>query len=168
MYSLVNQNIELSYSVRSFLDELAPILPFDIEITSGTRTPAAQAAAMFKKIELGDDLIAVYADDEFAQKIIDAYPNLSKATAIIKEYAAAGGGSSHLRGLGVDIRSRTLTENQIQQVKQAAESLDAFVLVERTPPHIHVTVKKKSNPALKIIPWGILGIVGGIWIARTR
>lgn len=168
MYSLVNQNIELSYSVRSFLDELVPMLPFDIEITSGTRTPEKQAAAMFKKIELGDDLIAVYADDEFAQKIIDAYPNISKATAIVSEYAAAGGGSSHLRGLGVDIRSRTLTENQIQQVKQAAESLDAFVLVERTPPHIHVTVKKKSNPALKIIPLGILAIVGGIWIARTR
>jgi hypothetical protein len=168
MYSLVNQNIKLSYSVRSFLDELVSMLPFDIEITSGTRTPEKQAAAMFKKIELGDDLIAVYADDEFAQKIIDAYPNLSKATSIIKEYAAAGGGSSHLRGLGVDIRSRTLTENQIQQVKQAAESLDAFVLVERTPPHIHITVKKKSSPVMKIIPLGILGIVGGIWIARTK
>ena len=168
MYSLVNQNIELSYSVRSFLDELAPMLPFDIEITSGTRTPEKQAAAMFQKIELGDDLIAVYADDEFAQKIIDAYPNLLKATAIVREYAAAGGGSSHLQGLGVDIRSRTLTENEIQQVKLAAESLDAFVLVERTPPHIHVTVKKKSNPVMKIMPLGILAIVGGIWIARTR
>ena len=60
---------------RSFISALAQKLPFDIFITSGTRTPEAQARAMFTKIELGDDLLAIYKDDTFAQSIIDVYPN---------------------------------------------------------------------------------------------
>jgi hypothetical protein len=40
----------------------------------------AQARAMFDKIELGDDLLKIYADDVFAQSIIDAYPNIEQAT----------------------------------------------------------------------------------------
>jgi hypothetical protein len=108
---------------------------------------------MFTKIEFGDDLIKIYKDDVFAQKIIDAYPNMDAATQIVREYAAAGGGSTHLRGLGVDIRSRDLSEAQKAEIVQASKELGAFVLVERTPPHIHITVpkKKQSNSIVLVL-----------------
>lgn len=145
MYTLKSQNIILSPSVLWFLDNLQKKIDFDFVVTSGTRTAEQQARAMFTKIELGDDLIKIYKDDVFAQKIIDAYPNINAATQIVKEYAAAGGGSTHLRGLGVDIRSRDLSEAQKAEIVKASKELNAFVLVERTPPHIHITVPKKKQ-----------------------
>lgn len=153
MYSLKSNSIQLSPSVLSFLQSLAERVPFDFVVTSGTRSSLQQVNAMFQKIELGDDLLKVYKDDTFAQSIIDAYPDTAAAVRIVEQYAAAGGGSSHLRGLGVDIRSRDLTAEQIQTIKTESERLGAFVLVERTPPHIHITVKKKTiDKRLTAIP----------------
>jgi len=143
MYSLKSESIELSPSVQHFLSQLVNRINFDFVVTSGTRSPRQQALAMFKKIELGDDLLKIYKDDVFAQRIINAYPSIEQATQIVKDYADAGGGSTHLRGLGVDIRSRDLTPRQVQAIVDVSKDLGAFVLVERTPPHIHITVKKK-------------------------
>ncbi len=91
MYSLKSESIELSPSVQHFLTQLVNRINFDFVVTSGTRSPRQQALAMFKKIELGDDLLKIYKDDEFAQRIIDAYPSLEQATEIVKDYADAGG-----------------------------------------------------------------------------
>jgi len=162
MYSLKTESIILSDDVKYFLDQLVLRLNFDFVVTSGTRTPRQQAEAMFNKIELGDDLIAIYADDEFAQLIIDAYPNIDKATQIVSEYAARGGGSTHLRGLGVDIRSRNLTSSQIKSVVDASKELGASPLVETTPPHIHISVKKKPVNLRSLSIMGLL-ILGAIW-----
>lgn len=154
MYSLKSEAIELSPSVSFFLSELVKRLDFDFVVTSGTRSPRQQALAMFKKIELGDDLIKIYRDDVFAQKIIDAYPSIETATQIVKEYAAAGGGSTHLRGLGVDIRTRNLTPTQIQKIVDVSKELEAQPLVEKKPPHIHISVKKKqlnSSPLMLLV-----------------
>ena len=165
MYSLKTDTIILSDDVKYFLDQLVSRLQFDIVVTSGTRTPRQQALAMFNKIDLGDDLIAIYKDDAFAQAIIDVYPNIDKATDIVAEYAANGGGSSHLRGLGVDIRSRDLTRAQIQAVVQVAEELGASTLVESTPPHIHIQVKKKPVNLKSLSIMGLL-ILGAIWTLK--
>jgi hypothetical protein len=153
MYSLKSESIVLSPSVQSFLFDLVDRIDFDFVVTSGTRSARQQAQAMFKKIELGDDLIKIYKDDVFAQKIIDAYPSLSTATKIVEEYAASGGGSTHLRGLGVDIRTRNLTPEQIQKIVTVSKNLGASPLVETTPPHIHISVskKKQSNSILLVL-----------------
>lgn len=165
MYSLKSESIILSDDVRYFLNQLESKLNFDFVVTSGTRSPRQQALAMFNKIELGDDLIALYADDVFAQSIIDAYPNIDAATDIVSDYAARGGGSSHLRGLGVDIRSRNLTRSQIQAVVDASKELGASPDVETTPPHIHIKVKKKPVNLRSISIMGLL-ILGAIWTLK--
>jgi hypothetical protein len=152
MYSLKSESIVLSPSVQSFLFDLVDRIDFDFVVTSGTRSARQQAQAMFTKIELGDNLIAIYKDDVFAQKIIDAYPSLSTATKIVEEYAESGGGSTHLRGLGVDIRTRNLTQEQIQKIVKVSKDLGASPLVETTPPHIHISVpKKKQSSSLVLV-----------------
>ena len=156
---------------RRFISALAQKLPFDIFITSGTRTPEAQARAMFTKIELGDDLLAIYKDDTFAQSIIDVYPNAQAAADIIQDYAAAGGGSSHLRGMGFDVRTKDKNETQIAQMVAAVKEIGGSPLVEYTPPHLHVTIPASYAPKtggssskafLLVVP-----LLLGIWWSRS-
>ena len=160
-------SVVLNPALVSYIDELATRVPFDFVITSGIRTPKRQAAAMFEKIRLGDDLIAIYKDDTFAQKIIDAYPDLDAATSIVEEYAAAGGGSTHLRGLGIDIRTRDLTGPQKQALVDAVEAMGDFALLETTPPHLHISIKKNiyetRGATSYLIPVIILGAIA--WMA---
>jgi hypothetical protein len=155
-------NVVLNGELEAFLDVLSNMIPFDIVVTSGIRTPEKQAAAMFQKIDLGDDLLAIYKDDTFAQAIINAHPNLQQATEIVERYAAAGGGSSHLRGQGVDLRTRDKTPEQIEQMKRAVEALGEFALVETTPPHLHITIKKKYRETSLTGPkaWFLVGSLG--------
>lgn len=135
-------SVVLDSNLETYLDTLAARLPFDVVVTSGIRTPLKQTRAMYEKIRLGDDLIAIYKDDTFAQKMIDAYPNESQGVAIVEDYARAGGGSTHLRGLGVDLRTRDKTAEQIQLMKETVESMGDFALVETKPPHLHISLKK--------------------------
>jgi len=156
-------SVELDSNLRAYLDDLASRLPFDIVVTSGIRSPLAQTRAMFEKIRLGDDLIAIYKDDTFAQKIIDSYPNESQGVAIVEEYARGGGGSTHLRGLGVDLRTRDKTPEQVQLMKETVESMGDFALIESKPPHLHISLKKnyKQSGLLKV---GLIAIlIGAIW-----
>ena len=152
-------SVVLNGELESFLDVLSDTIPFDILVTSGIRTPEKQALAMFKKIELGDDLIKIYRDDTFAQSIIDAYPDVENATKIVERYASSGGGSSHLRGQGVDLRTRDKTPEEIEIMKKAVENLGEFALVETKPPHLHITIKKKYGKSNQISPKIIIGLV---------
>ena len=158
MYSLKSETIVLSPSVQFYLQRLTKNINFDIVVTSGTRSARQQAQAMFTKIELGDATLRVYRDRQFAQSIIDVFPNIVQATKIVEEYASSGGGSSHLRGLGVDIRSRNLTARQIQSIIDVSTTLNGKAILERTPPHIHITVEpnEKKNSFILLIPLAIL------------
>ena len=155
----VLSSVVLNPELVFFLENLVRRIPFDIVVTSGIRTPKKQALAMFKKIELGDDLIKIYRDDTFAQSIIDAYPDIDAATEIVERYAAAGGGSSHLRGEGLDLRTRDKTPEQIEIMKKAVEDMGEFALVETKPPHLHITIKKKYGPPNRMSPKIITGLV---------
>ena len=105
----INPNAQLTTEQQTnFTADLASQLPFDIYVTSGTRNARQQAQAMFTKIELGDNLIAIYKDDSFAQGVMDAYPSIANATGFIQQYYDTGRGSKHGRGLAIDIRTRNL------------------------------------------------------------
>lgn len=154
----------MSENQRGFLDEFAKRLPFNIVVTSGTRTPEAQARAMFQKIELGDDLLKIYKDNTFAQSIIDAYPNIEQATEIVEQYAKSGRGSDHLTGNAVDIRTRDLTEDQKNTLVAVVQEMGNFALLEATPPHLHITLKKNYQQIPKISNLLILVLaVGAVW-----
>lgn len=159
------QAVVLDANLRRYLDELSQRVPFDLVVTSGIRTPLAQTRAMYEKIRLGDDLIAIYKDDTFAQQIIDAYPDESKGVEIVRDYARRGGGSTHLRGLGVDLRTRDKTPEQVQIMKDAVESMGDFALVETKPPHLHISLKKNYSEPSRLTGLGILAIIIGatIW-----
>ena len=173
-YTLAANAVLTTPQQKAFLDDISSKLPFDLFVTSATRTAAAQVRAMFTKIELGDNLLNIYKDKSFAQSIIDAYPNEPAAIAIVEEYAAAGGGSTHLRGLGVDFRTRDKSDAQIEQMMKAAKELGTKPLYETTPPHIHVSIPKDykiagspltANSGLLLLP--IIGL-GGYFFVRGK
>jgi hypothetical protein len=132
---------------KDFLDLLAPRLPFDIIVTSGTRSPESQVDAMFVKAEIGglQELLNTYKDDDFARAIWNAYPDRSAAIKVVEEYATRGGGSSHLRGAAVDIRVRTLSDEQVTLLINEVKALGQKPLLEATPPHLHVTLIGKGK-----------------------
>ena len=158
-YRVLSNVVMTPYLERS-AGKLAAELPFDIVVTSGLRTARAQAEAMFTKIELGDDLIAVYADDSFAEGVIEAYPDIDRATQFIQGYANRGGGSSHLRGLGLDIRTRDVSQSRINEMIEATESLGWRPFLENSPPHLHITLpeEKKSLPLFLLAGGALLWI----------
>lgn len=153
----VKSGVTMTPYLESAARQLSDLLPFDIVVTSGVRSARQQAQAMFTKIELGDDLIAIYADDSFAQGVINAYPNLNQATQFVQGYFNAGGGSSHGRGLGLDIRTRDQSQSNINQMIQASELLGFRPFLEQTPPHLHLTLPPQEKKSLAwIVAAGIL------------
>lgn len=140
--------VEMTPYLESVSKQIADRLPFDIVVTSGVRTARRQAQAMFTKIELGDDLIAVYSDDSFAQGVMNAYPNLDAATQFVQGYFNAGGGSSHGRGLGLDLRTKDQSESNIAQMIAVTDGLGFRPFREYTPPHLHLTLPPQEKKSL--------------------
>jgi len=165
-WRLKNSGVQMNPNLTGFMDALAPLVPFDLVVTSGFRTPEAQAAAMFKKIELGEDLTQLYKNKDFARQVTEAYPNKAAGAAVIERYAAAGGGSTHLRGSGIDLRTRDLTTLQRNELKAAVESLGDYALYEPQPPHIHIELKKNYGKTNKI-PLAA-AIVAGVLLWTTK
>ncbi len=121
----------------------------DIVITSGTRTPAGQAAAMFRKLKLGDDL-SDYVNRQAAKEIKDAYQAGESAhqsdadiraamTRVIEAQVARGTFiSRHLTGNAFDVRIEGLSAAEREALEAAAKASGAKVLLESKPPHLHV------------------------------
>lgn len=166
-WSKKNSSIVLTSYLNSQLDKLANGVDFPIVVTSGVRTARQQAAAMFGKIEAGDSNLGLYLNRDFAAGVVAAYPDLEKAAQVVSEFAATGGGSTHLRAQAFDIRTRDLTSVQIAQLEKAVNErlIGASSILESAPPHLHVTVAPppKKNPllVLSLIAAGII-----IWSAN--
>ena len=149
-------------NLTGFMDALSLLVPFDLVVTSGFRTPEAQATAMFTKIDLGEDLTKLYRNQSFANAVTEAYPSHGTAAAVIAEYASAGGGSTHLRGVGIDLRTRDFTITQRNELKTAVESMGNYALYEPTPPHLHIELKKNYGQRMN---WSILAaLVAGVFL----
>ena len=159
-----NAGVLLDDNLTAYLDTLASQLPFSITVTSGIRTAKEQAQAMYKKIELGEDLKDTYKDKQFAQDMMNAYPDLSKGVAIVELYFKNGGGSSHQRNMGLDLRTYDKTPEQVQTMIDIVRSMGDFALYEPTPPHLHITLKKNyKRTRSKVIP--LLVLLGVAWMA---
>ena len=169
-WTVKNSGVVLTAKQRNYLDALAARLPFDIVVTSGFRTPEQQTDAMFYKIEQGDNLLALYLDDAFAQSVIDAYPDRAAGAAAVQAYIDRGGGKTmHLSGNAVDIRTRDKTQGEINTILETVRAMGDRALYEAIPPHIDISIrgnyggsdavhsKKKS-----LLTLAILG--GLVWI----
>lgn len=164
-WSKKSDSVLLDSNLEAYLDLLAAKLPFDIIVTSGIRTARQQAAAMFKKVELGEDLTDTYKDKQFARDMQAAYPDIQQGESIVKDYFRRGGGSSHQRNMGIDLRTYDKTDAQIQTMIETVESMGDFALLEPTPPHLHITLKKnyqKGSPTRFLV---VALILGAVWTA---
>jgi len=118
-------------------------------VTSGTRTPASQAAAMYVLLSKGSDL-SLYKDQAAAQAIRtlflagqqaeqDKAQILAAMTAALEEQVNQGTYlSQHLTGRAVDIRNRDMTPQEKATFEQIARGFAALVLEEEIPPHYHL------------------------------
>lgn len=164
MWRKKDTGIVLGDHLVNFLDELAKRLPHDIVVTSGDRTPQQQAQAVYTKIELGDDITKIYSNKDYARAMIGAYPDLARMAEISATYAP----TPHLKGEGVDIRTSDLTSTQVQNMQAIAQAMGAQAIIETTPPHLHITVKKNEygmdDTKKTILP--LIIRFGAIWIIR--
>lgn len=121
----------------------------NIHITSGTRTPARQAAAMYNKLAQGDRL-TIYRNQKAAQQIRKAYDSakrsgnsrkeiISAMTEVISLQTKAGVFiSKHLKAGAVDVQSKTMSPDEKAAFQEAAKETATSVLLETLPPHFHL------------------------------
>ena len=136
-----NNGLVLNDGQVAFLRRLRRAVPgVPLHVTSATRTPEKQAAALVAKRNLGDDLRKLYRrNPDIADALMRAPNTTSAMAAIIRRYMNQGRYlSRHMRGDAFDLRSRNLTAAQRNQVMSAAQRMGAKAIYETKPPHIHI------------------------------
>ena len=160
-WSLKNSGVVMNANLRAMAEAIASRVDFDIVVTSGVRTPRAQASAMKNKIARGENLRVIYANDQYADDVTAAYPDLDAMTIVTKRYANAGLGSKHTAGQGLDLR--TWDASHVQPMIDAAKDAGYSPFLEAD--HLHVdgtgsTDTKKSYLILAILA------AGALWMSR--
>jgi hypothetical protein len=130
-------------------------------ITSGTRTPEQQAAAMYRKLsgrgryrslyrkrELAEEIRRVYISGRRARhsraQIIDAMASLIRHQMEQGRYVSA-----HLRRVAADVRSWGMTRSVRRALRRVVASFPGMRLIrEKRPPHYHLELPEE--PALRI------------------
>jgi uncharacterized protein YcbK (DUF882 family) len=163
-----NEGVRLTPRMLAFLRRLRALTPGDIPIhvNSGYRDARAQAAAMLRKLELGDDLVALYGRKVLS--VLRQPPTLEAWTAEIERLARAGVEmSDHMDADALDLRTRGLSSSQLQRLVAAVRRAGARPLLETTPPHLHLdTLGAAGEPVLRIV--GIReALAGGNVAARA-
>lgn len=133
----VKEGVRLGPDAPSFLDAVAAQLNFPIVVTSGTRAPAEQAAAMLTKLERGEDLFALYKDDDLLEEILEVAPDVDQMAEVIQDQVDQGLYiSAHLREDALDFRTRDLAAAQVEALKHAIQVLGGEVVKETD--HLHM------------------------------
>jgi hypothetical protein len=127
-------------------------------ITSGTRTAAEQASAMFDKLEQGDRL-TIYSNQVAAGEIRDAYDagkaagasdasiKAGMAAAIEAQISNSIYISKHLKSGAVDISQQGMTDDDKFEFELCAETTDGVskVIDEETPVHYHLEISASPS-----------------------
>lgn len=152
----LHDNVVLNDALRSVIHDIAERYNGKtnrtLEITSGVRTPARQAAAMYTKLRQGSSL-ALYKKQSLIAPIKKAYREGRKKklgkdaivramTEVIEGQVARGEFiSRHLKGRAFDARSVGLSAKQRGAFLAAAREVGGLrVIVESRPPHFHVEI----------------------------
>ena len=134
-----------------------------IRLTSTARTTSKQVELMWDKIKNGGGNQAVYGlygEKTWTKKVVSAYHanNRGAAIAAVEERLAAGGGSAHLSGKGVDVHTWShldaegiksskatiatmKTSKYIQAIIAACAETNAKPTVEAYQQHVHITIR---------------------------
>ena len=138
--------------VSQIADEYYARTAAGIYVTSGTRTAAQQAGAMYYKLAHGD-LLNEYNNRHAANEISQAYINgvaahkaeagiISDMTTVISNQMSNGVYiSRHLRGGAVDVRNRDMSREQKAAFLESVRAVNnVTVLNEGIPPHYHLQI----------------------------
>lgn len=128
-------------NMRAALDKSIPLT-----LTSGDRSEAAQASAMYNKyLEGGRSEIEQVYGREKASEFFSVEPSESNWLEVIRKRSARGARTSpHMRGAAVDIRTKGLSSYEVQALVDAAEAAGGKTLLEDKPEHLHVTIDRSS------------------------
>lgn len=132
--------VVLSDELAAALDQLAGAVGGELIVTSGYRSPSAQARAMLNKIEQGgEDELRIYGDRAAVAELL-ALPREEAAwTAQIAEWAAAERYlSRHQTGRALDLRTRDVAPDRVRLIEATARALGWRTLLETVPPHLHL------------------------------
>lgn len=162
----VGPHVLISQDMQAFLIKLRKNITKDqvrlLEITSGVRTAEAQARALRDKRTYngcnsaiagkpasGSPCKPIYDLYRGSSKIMDVLrvPNdLGMMTQVIQRQVAAKKYlSPHMKGRGLDLRTKTLSEEQVSIVMDAVRTAGGSPIYEPDPPHIHVTIPASGN-----------------------
>lgn len=135
--------VVLTPAMAAFLDRLAAESGVTLDVTSGVRSPEAQARAMSGKVSAGSDrteMMALYHDGYLSE----IWPpgtewSESRAVQVLRSQMARGIYlSRHMRGDAFDLSVRNLSTLQQYAVRDAAIRLGAEAIIESEPAHIHI------------------------------
>lgn len=133
------RGVELPPNGAVFLDRLAAKVPgVPLFVTDGSRTTADQARVLQVKRELGDDLHALYAQDDLVDELLKVEGEKAMTWVLDDQVKRGRYLSRHMRKDALDLRSKTLTSDQVSRIMQAATELGAKPLFEGKPPHLHI------------------------------
>lgn len=132
-------NVVLSSSARTYLERIATLYyretGVDFIVTSGTRTPAAQADAMYRKLRRGENLRSLYSNHRALDEILNVYDYDRRSGASERATIEAMSRviqtqvskhvyiSRHLDGKGVDVRTRTMSSSQKEVFQKACRQV---------------------------------------------
>ena len=101
-------------------------------ITSGLRSPMAQAEAMLDKVRRGENLHALYRNDQ----LIDDLLKLPRTATAWAAVLAVRPVSSHQSGKAFDVRTRDRSSSEVAAMKSIAAELRGSGLIESD--HLHI------------------------------
>ena len=156
--------VKLTGEVRGQLERLARAFKKKtgqpLVVTSGTRSPMEQAAAMYHKLRRRRNLFRLYRRGNLLRPVVRAYRKARRARknreATIRAMARVMRAqvrrgehlSLHMRDGAVDIRSYDLGRRNKRLFRRLVRKEPNIVLVkeERYPPHFHLEVYAPASP----------------------
>tara|TARA_B100001250_G_C19588540_1_gene695305 strand:- start:227 stop:724 length:498 start_codon:yes stop_codon:yes gene_type:complete len=155
-----SSSVILNGYLESEISKFANLLPFDIVITDGIRSPEQQVNRMFAKLNRNppEDLTNIYVNDEFAIEIMDAYPDYEAAKNIVLKWMSIRTPSRHLTSQAFDVRIYDKTDSQIQKMIDVAQDLNWNPFLESDHLHIGIPGQKKNYLILLLIGVGLTWI----------
>lgn len=147
----VTLNAHSTAKVKKIADDYHAQTKKGIVVTSGTRTAASQAEAMYTKFSQGGSY-TIYKNSSAAKEVYDIYSNAEKGKAkneivtdmeakITEQIGNQDYISKHLKAGAVDIRSRDMSEEEKATFKKVAKPYASVIILEKKPPHFHLSLQ---------------------------
>lgn len=138
-WSLDENGANVTPELASWLDRYRAHVPSSIPIvvTSAVRTPTEQASAMLSKVKRGEDLYALYGQDDLLDELFQAPQNTADWAQVLQGQVDRGRYiSRHMRRDALDLRTRNLNQSQVRTLIEVARAGGVDALLESD--HLHL------------------------------